>query len=206
MVPGADTFWPNAFWFSAVLAFAAAAAAILSAGARPHVRPYVRIAATAFAALAFAALSGIAPVAVAPIAGALGTPALALAVYSSFRRPVRRIGGVGTLAVCAAFGVGAAFGAEMRVSAVTQLLAVLAMLLIARRGLMRLRAPSILLAAGSLSLLSAASALVSKDAAAFPALLLFSSAGLLGVSLAVARISDTFVRRQRKTVPESPLN
>ena len=186
-------------WFAAVLVLAAAAAWIVAAGARPLVRDNLRFAAALYAALAIGAALRIAPVAVAPIVTTLAAALLAFAVYASFRRPAKPAFAALVLAVCCIAGIASAYSGEAAFAIVPQLLCIFAMLGIARRGLMRLRAPSIQLACGGAALFAASCSLVSRDNNALMALLLFSAAGLLGVSLSVARISDTFVKRRRRS-------
>lgn len=184
--------------FAAVLFLAAIAAWLIAIGVRSRARDYLRLAAVLDAGLAVGVGLDVAPTAIAPLTGTLATVLMAVAVYASFRRPVRPVPASLMLATACAAAIGAAYSGEALPALAPQLAAVAVMLAIARRGLMRLRAPSILLAVGGLSRFAAACALVSKDEKAMVALLLFSAAGLLGVALAVARISDTFVKRHRQ--------
>lgn len=196
----------DAVWFAAVLAFGAAAAWIIAKGARPTARDYLRFAAALYATLAVSAILKLSPGAVAAIVATLGQASIALGVHASFRRPPRP--GIAALALAGAciMGIGAAATGEIVLAVLPQLLCALVMLAISRRGLKRLRAPSIQLAAGAAALMAASCSLVSEDQNAFMALLLFSAAGILGTSLAVARISDTFVKRRRKTQSASAID
>lgn len=184
--------------FAAVLLFATVAAWLIAAGVRVQARGYLRLAAVLDAGLAVSVGTGIAPAAIAPLTGTLATVLMALAVHTSFRRSVRPAFSGLLLAVACCCAIGAAYSGEALPALAPQFAAVLAMLVIARRGLARLRAPSILLAAASLSRFAGMCALVATDDRAMVAVMLFSAAGLLGVTLAVARISDTFVKRRGK--------
>jgi len=188
----------DALWYSAVLAFATAAAWLLAAGTRPLVRRYLRLAAACNISLAISTAFAIAPIAVAAIATTLTAAFLALAAYASFRRPARPAATAFVLIGAGLAGIGSAFGGAVLPAVVTQLFSILFLLIVSRRGLMRLRAPSLQLAAGGLALFGASCALVLQDKKASMAVVLFSAAGLLGCSLAVARISDTFVKRRRR--------
>lgn len=183
-------------WYAIVLGAAVAVAWWLAAGTKAGVRLYLRLAAIFYASLAVALALDFAPQFVAPLVCTLATAVLALAAYGSFRRPakptvVAALVGGGGLA-----GLVSAFLGEMLFSVLWQFVSLASILVISRRGLIRLSAPSIQLATGAVALFAAASALVLQNRAALQGLTLFSAAGLLGVTLAVARISDTFVRRQ----------
>lgn len=194
----ADPLWP-----ALVLLVAAVMAWWLALGARRTARLYVRLAAALEAALAIAAGTNLAPLVLAPLTVALSAVLLAFAAHASFRRPASPLfAGIGLTVGCAA-GLAAAFTGATLPAVAPQSIAIVAMLMVARRGLRRLSAPSIELAAGALALLAAAASLLATTPDALVALLLFSAAGLLGVALAVARISDTFVKRgsSRPRVP-----
>jgi hypothetical protein len=184
-------------WFAPILLLSAVAVWLLAAGARVNARGYLRLAAVMEAALAAGEGLRIAPTAVAPLACTLAVVLLAFAVHASFRRPAKP--GVAALILTATLlsAVGAAYSGEVLPAVAPQVVGVAAILAIARRGLMRLRGPSIQLTAGGVALFAASCALVSTDADAPSALLLFSAAGHLGIALAVVRISDTFVKRRR---------
>jgi hypothetical protein len=185
-------------WFAAVLLLAALASGLVAAGTRGEVRAYLRFAAALAAALALAAGFDIAPVAVAPISATLGAALLAFAVYASFRRSPPPRFAAGALALAALAGIAAAFTGETVLAIVPQLVCILALFGISRRGLRRLRAPSIQLAAGAAALLAGVAVQAALSGAGMMALLLFWAAGLLGVTLSVARISDTFVKLRRR--------
>jgi hypothetical protein len=180
-------------WSAAILFLCAAAVWRLATATQPWVRVNLHLAAALYASLAAAAAFALAPETVAPLATALAAAFLALAVRGSFRRPVKPALAVvlaGGAGLCA---LGSAFSGVTAVAIVPQLVCQLMMLTVSRRGLMRLRAPSIELAIGALALFAASCTLFL--AKPLQGLCLFAGAGQLGVALAVARISDTFVRK-----------
>lgn len=184
-------------WPAILLLLAAPAAWLLAAGARHEARGYLRMAAALQAALAVAAAFDLSAMILAPLTAGLSAVLLAFAVQTSFRRPVGTVFSSLALTASCLAGIGASFSGELLPALLPQLAAVAVMLFIARRGLRRLSAPGIQLTAGALALLAAACSMLAKGEAALPALLMFSTAGLLGIALAVARISDTFVQRRR---------
>lgn len=188
----AGTLWP-----AIVLLLSAVIAWLLAAGARRAARGFLRLAAALQAGLAiFACVAGMVSMVLAPLTCALASVLLGFAVQASFRRPSGAVFATLALVVCCMAGLGAAFSGEALPAIVPQIAAIVAMLVVSRRGLRRLSAPSIQLAAGALALLAAAASLSGHDTNALQALLLFSAAGLLGITLAVARISDTFVKKR----------
>lgn len=191
-----------------VLALAVAGAVLLAAGIRPVLRGYIHLAAALYAAFAVAALFAVAPAFVAPVAATGASAALMLATQGAFRHPAKRRAAVPVLCVAFAAGVAVAYGAALWLAALTQILAALVLLIISWRGLLRGRYPSILLAFGAVALMAAACASAANTPEAVTAQALFGAAGLTGVGLAVARISDTIVlpagsivRQRRHRVP-----
>ncbi len=179
-------------------ALAAVAAWWLAAGTRYAVRGYVRAAAALYLAAMLAVVFTIVPATVASLVAALGPVFLAFAVYASVRHPAGAGFVAAALAAAGIAGIASAVSGAMAFALVPQFAGIAVMLAVSRRGLVRLTATGIQLAAGSAALFAAACALISPGAEGMSAFLLFSAAGLLGVSLAVAGISDTFVKRRRR--------
>ncbi len=181
--------------FAVVLALAAAAAWIATDGARPVIRLYLRFACVLYAALAASTLSRIAPDAVAVMVATLAVALLSLAVFASLRRTPKPAFAAALLAGACAAGIWSAAIGVVALAVIPQVVCLVAVLVIARRGLMR--RPGVHLVFGAVALLAASCSLLAKDPHAFMALLLFSAAGLLGVVLALARGSKIPVEQQR---------
>jgi hypothetical protein len=179
-------------------AMAAATAWWLAAGTRYAVRGYVRAAAALYMAVALAVVFAFVPATVAPLVASLGPVLLAFAVYASFRHPTGAGFAATAIAAAGFAGIAAAVSGVAAFALVPQFVGIAVMLAISRRGLVRLNATGIQLAAGSAALFAAACSLILPGMEGRVAFLLFSAAGLLGVSLAVAGISDTFVKRRRR--------
>lgn len=176
-----------------VLALAVIGAVVLAMGIRPALRWYLHLAAALYTSFAISAIFSIAPAFVAPVAIPAASGALMLATQGAFRHPPSWRSMVLVLGFAFFSGVAVAFGAALWLAALVQLVTAIVLLIIARRGLLRGRYPSILLACGAVAQMAAACAAVVDVAQALTALALFSAAGLLGVCLAVARISDTII-------------
>jgi hypothetical protein len=179
--------------FAVVLALAAAAAWMTAKGARPSSRLYLRFACVLYAALAASALAGVAPEAVAQVATTLAVALLTLAAYTSFRRKVRPLPAASVLAMACVSGIWSAASGAMAPAVVLQIFCLFVMIALARRGLWRWRSIHLALATAALS--AASCSLLVENA--FVALLLFSTAGLLGATLAVARVSEIPLEERR---------
>jgi peptidoglycan/LPS O-acetylase OafA/YrhL len=131
------------------------------------------------------------------IASAVGPALLALAVLGAWRRSLSPPLASLALALAAACGIAAA-ATNRTVLAHTPLVAAVVVMVgvaIAGSGARRLRAAQAVAAA--LSFLAGAGIHATGDAIAQTGLMLFSSAGLLGVSLALAYDSDAAVEEVR---------
>lgn len=179
-------------WFAVLLCCTCGLTWLLASGTRPLTRTLMRLAATLYLVLAVSApIPRMYPMAL--MAPTLGLPALALAVQASFRHPPRLQTILGIFAVSAVLSLAAVIADLPGLIIPPQMFAALAVLGIARKGCLRLSAPSLMLAAGALAMFAAEAALLSDLADGMAGALIFSAAGLLGLSLAVTRISDTFV-------------
>lgn len=194
-----------------VLALAAAATVVLASGTRATVRLYLHLAAALSVTLALATLLSIAPRTVSWIVLPVISAALALAAKAGFRYPVPVWFATALLLLFAVVGTWVAFGGPVWFAVLPALAATVAMLVIARRGLLAGRGASILLAAGAAALSAALLAVAAETLMTGPywlgsvalgdmagsvtltAPILFCTAGLLGSALAVARICDTLV-------------
>jgi len=175
---------------------ASAAAWILAGAATPDARSYVRLAAMAFAALGIAsALDGSLAHMVALIVLAIGPACLALAVLGTRTLP-RSIAAI-VLAAAAWAGIAAAAMNMMALAIAPLIISVAVMAVCAIRSwkIAPSRAGQALAAA--LAFLAGASVYVKGDLIGQMALLLFMSAGLLGVALSLARDSDAAIEQQR---------
>lgn len=164
----------------------------LAAGTRPQVRTLLRGAAILSLILSlFQSISYLPDLSL--MLPTLTLTLLALAVYTSFRRPlppyllsVILTGGF-CIAVCAEFldlpGL----------ILLVQFPAIGVTLFIARKGCARLSSPGILLAAAMAAEMAALLASFSPMPLAVAGISLFSTVALLGASVAVTRISDTYI-------------
>lgn len=199
-----------------LLGLAGVSAVVLASGTRFGVRVYLHLSATLAFSLAVAALLGLAPRTVSWIVLPVCSVSLSLAAKAGFRHPAKPAVAITLLLLFAVTGISAAFGGPVWFAAVPGLAAVFAILVIARRGVLAGRGPSILLALGGGALGAALLSVAAETLAAGPlwsvaslsgsvliAPVLFLAAGLTGSSLAVAKISDTLVlvpvrRRSRR--------
>jgi hypothetical protein len=183
----------------ALMMVSASLAAWIVAGASPpDAKPYVRLASANFAAYGIAvAVSGQLAGTVESIALAVGPALLALAMHSAWRgRPSAALGSL-ALVLAAVCGLAAAT-TNARVLALAPLIAaVAAMVLIALTGPVAARAHGAQAVAAALSFLAGGCLPALGGTFAQPGLMLFSSAGLLGVALALARDSDAPVEDVR---------
>lgn len=192
---------------AAMLALAAVAVVVLATGTRISVRVYLHLSAALAFALALAVLLGLAPRTVSWIVLPVCCVALSLATKAGFRHPAKPATAVTLLLLFFVTGVSAAFGGPVWFAALPALAAVFSMFVIARRGVLAGRGPSLLLAAGGGALGAAMLSVAAETLAAGPlwpaagwpgpgvliAPVLFLAAGLMGITLAVAKISDTLV-------------
>ena len=180
--------------FAVVLALGSAAAWMTAQGVRPASRLYLRFACVLYAALAASALAGIAPDAVAEIATTLATALLMLAAYASFRRAAKPLPAAAVLAAACIAGIWSAASGALAPAVVLQIFCLFVMIALARRGLAAWRRPNIHLALASVALLAASCSLLVENASV--ALLLFSTAGLLGTAISLARNSEILVEER----------
>lgn len=188
-------------WPSVILTAAAILAWRLSFGTRLPVRLHLRMATVLMASFGVAAMFDLAPGGVLPIASGLAAAFLSLAVYSSFRRPASRLSTIGMVTISGLGGVTAAVTGLPLFSTAPQCLCLLVVFSVARRGLMHMRAPSIQLTVGAVAWLAALSTQAVANRSALTGECLFLATGLLGLALAVARISDTFVKIRSPGAP-----
>ncbi len=181
--------------FAAVLALSAAAAWMTAKGARPASRLYLRFACVFFVALAASAFAGVAPEAVALIATTLATALLMLAAAAGFRSAVKPPAAASVLALACAGGIWSAASGAMAPAVVLQVFCLLVMIALA----VRERRSGLRLGLASAALLAAACSLLVENSLAFVALLLFSAAGLLGTTLALARASEIPLEGRRRS-------
>jgi len=178
--------------FAIVLVLGAAAAWIAAGDAGVQARSYLRLAAVLDAALALSAAIALATPAVAAIVLTLVAPLLAAAAWTRFRRSLHPVLTSLPLSAACIMGIVAAATGATVLSAVPQVIAVAALGAVARLAVWR-RA-RIYLVLGAVSLLGAAACALGEGAIAQIGVLLFSSAGLLGVALA----SETAVKERQQ--------
>ena len=182
--------------FAAVLALSAAAGWIAAGGVRRGAQVHLRFACVLYGTLAASATFSIAPDAVAPIATTLAVALLTMASFIGFRRaPVAAIAAI-ILALACLTGIWSAATGVRALAVIPQLLCLIAVLAVARRGPANLHGPGLYLVLGCVALLAASCSLLTLDARASMALLLFSAAGLLGVAYALARASHVLVEER----------
>jgi hypothetical protein len=176
---------------------ASIAAWILAGGAAPNAQFYIRLASILFSALgAAAAVNASLANTTGLIAAAIGPVLLALAMFGA--RPLSRSFASIAVAAAAASGIAAA-AMNMTVLALAPLVvSVAAMAGYAIRGWRTGPARAVQAFAAALSFLTGACAYVNGGLIAQMALLLFSSVGLLGISLSLARDSDSAIEEQRR--------
>jgi hypothetical protein len=192
--------------FMAVLGLAALLAAIVTRGARPASRSYLQFAAVIYLALAIAdeiaiVLPGTATSAfadaVTSVACALAPVALSLSLFATFEHPPKSWAATVFLLLALVCAMGAAMSGMEVLSFAPLSASVFAMLALSlRRWRLEQRGPLHAVIAALCFLVAAASG-ASGDAAGRTGLALFSAAGLLGISLALARRSHAPVAEQR---------
>ena len=175
---------------------ASAAAWILAGAATPDARSYVRLAAMAFAALGVAsALNGPLASMVALIVMAIGPACLALAMLGTRTLPGSLASII--LTVAAVSGIAAAAMNMMALALAPLIVSVAVMAGCAVRGWKITPSRAAQALAAALAFLAGASVYVKGDLIGQMALLLFTSTGLFGVALSLARDSDAAVEQQR---------
>ncbi len=175
---------------------ASAAAWILAGACAPHARSYVRLAAMAFAALGVAsALNGSLASMVALIVMAIGPACLALAMLGTRTLPGSLASII--LTVAAVSGIAAAAMNMMALALAPLIVSVAVMAGCAVRGWKITPSRAAQALAAALAFLAGASVYLKGDLIGQMALLLFTSAGLLGVALSLARDSDAAIEQQR---------
>jgi len=183
----------------ATMLLAAAIAGWLAvSGAQSDVRNYVRFACMLYAALAASSTVGAQfALSVTLIVSACAPVFLACAVRFAFHGPVTSLWITPLLvAACVAGIVAAATGIALLAFA-PLLFSVLAIIAVSLRRFGDLRAKVVQAIAASCALLAGASAFAAGGVRAEPALILFSAAGLLGLSLALAPRSGAVVVQER---------
>jgi hypothetical protein len=121
---------------------------------------------------------------------------LAFATRFAFRGPVRPLG-IGAILIAASVaGITAAATGFAMLAFAPLLLSVIAMIAISLRRFGDLRAQAVQTIAASCALLAGASAFAAGGVCAEPALFLFSAAGLLGITLALAPRSNVVVEQE----------
>lgn len=182
----------------AALLLGAAAIAVwfLAAGARPAARVHLRFASTLFAALAAAGAFAL-PVAnaVALLVTAISLPVLAFAAFAGFEKPLAPMPATLLLGLVCLGGLAGAATGIISFALAPAALSVAAILLIGARQFDVVRLSSVQGMLSALALLASVSAFAlegTKDA-----YLLFSAAGLLGLTMALSRRSKLVVEKQR---------
>jgi hypothetical protein len=183
----------------AVMLLAAALAGWLAvANAAWDVRAYARFACALYAALAVAsAVSAQLTLSVTLIVSACAPVFLAFAIRFAFRGLVSPYLIASVLIAACIVGIGAAATGVAMLAFAPLLVSILAMIAMSLRRIDDLRARAIQAIAASCALLAGASAFAAGGVSAEPALFLFSAAGLLGLSLALAPRSHAVVDQER---------
>jgi hypothetical protein len=178
--------------FAIMLLVAAMGAWIAAGAAARSARAYLRFAAVLEAALAVSAGVPLATPAVAAIVTTLAAGLLAIAAAAALRqRPFLLVASALLIACCVA-GIAAAATGVTVLSAVPQVIGVIAIALTARA--MRSRRSRLYLGLGALSLAGVAACAQGEGMLAQAGVLLFSAAGLMGVTLA----SDVLVELRQE--------
>jgi hypothetical protein len=189
--------------FMAVLGLSAILAAIVARGARPSSRSYLHFAAVIYLALAVAdEIAIVLPVAatladaVTFVACALAPAALALSLFATFEHPPKSWVAALLLSLAFVCALGAAMSGIEMLSFAPLSAAVFAMLALSvRRWRLERQGPFHAVIAASCFLVAAASG-ASGGAMGRTGLALFSAAGILGISVALARRSRAPVAQQ----------
>jgi hypothetical protein len=178
-----------------LLGIASLAVWFLALGARPPARVHLRFASMLFAALAAAAWIAP-PVAdeVALIVAAIALPVLAFGAYAGFEKPLAPMPVTLLLGIVCLGGLAAAATGIISFALVPASLSVAAILLISARQFDVARFSSVQGMLSALALLAAASSFALEGTGS--AHLLFSAAGLLGLTLALSRASNIVVEQQ----------
>jgi len=175
---------------------ASAAAWILAGAAMPDARSYIRLAAIALGALGIASsLNGSLAHMVALIVMAIGPACLALAMLGTRTLP-RSVAAL-ILAAAAWSGIAAAAMNMMALALGPLIVSVAVMAVCAIRSWKIAPSRAAQALAAALAFLAGASVYVKGDLIGQMALLLFMSAGLLGIALSLARDSDAAVEQRR---------
>jgi hypothetical protein len=188
--------------FAGTLGLSALLSAHSASRARPAARAYGRFAAILYGVLAIpdpgGALIGSSPsnaLADTPAAmvSALAPAALALALYAAFESPPRTAIAACVLVSAAVTGILSVATGALSVAFAASIAAACAMLVLGLRHWRRDRNTTMQALAGAGALLAGAAAFATGDAEGRIALVLFSAAGLLGLSLALAKPSNALV-------------
>jgi hypothetical protein len=169
----------------------------LAAGAHPAARVHLRFASMLFAALG--AASAIAPPLadeIALIVEAIALPVLAFAACAGFRKPMAPLPATMLLGIVCLGGLASAATGVVAFALAPAALSAEAILLISARQFDAARFPSVQAMLSALALLASASSFTLGGTTAD--YLLFSAAGLLGVTLALSRVSNPVVEEQRR--------
>lgn len=183
--------------FAVVAGFAALIAAMTAAGAAPRSRMSLRFAAALAGALAAVDLAAAMGGEGARIAAAVGLlvsalvpPVLALAVQGQHGRPPATGPSAVALTLCCLLGLAAAATGAVLFAFTPLLLSAAALLVAAGRQWAGARRTAALLGLSSLCLVAAAAAFMRGAETERTGFALFLAAGILGVTLALARRSD----------------
>jgi hypothetical protein len=188
--------------FASTLGLSALLSAHAAPRARPAARAYARFAAflyaifaTADAAASLVGTSTWNPLADTPAAmvSALAPAALALALYAAFESPPRAAIAACVLVSAAVAGILSAATGALFAAYAASIAAVCAMLVLGVRHWRRDRSTTLQALAGAGALFAGAAAFTTGGAEGRMALVLFSAAGLLGLSLALAKPSSALV-------------
>ena len=182
--------------FAVVLLLVCVAAWLAVRGVRPSARIYLHFACVLNATLAASALAGIVLQAIGTITTTMAACFLMLAAFAGFRYPPKPTPAALILVIACVAGIWSAASGAMAPAALLQIFCQLVMFALARRGVVLLRRESIYLALAAVALLAASCVLLVEDVRALMvALLLFSSAGLLGTALALMVNSEVLVEK-----------
>lgn len=197
---------PMVIAFAAVLACSAIFAALLASRARPASRDYLRFAAALYLALALCAgISAVLPNAttlvfsdaVMLVISALAPVALAFALFASFEHPPSAIVTAILLVLACLAGIAAAASGTPVLSLAPLAASALVMFALCARHWRTRKRTTAHAFLSACCLVCGAAASLNGGASGQAALLLFSSAALLGFALALARRSRVAVVNQR---------
>lgn len=188
--------------FALMLAAASAAACLVATEIPATARNHVRFACGLYGSLAVASavdvrLADAVVLVVSPVAPA----SLMLAAASRFHKPVATVFASAILAVAALGGILGAMTGLASLSFAPLALAVIATIAICLDRIRERHAAAVRCILASSAILAGASAFAEGGKGGMAALIAFTSAGLLGVTLSIRRLSDGIVDQQRGRDP-----